>query len=235
MDQLSSMTLKEPPTFSSMESLRNSLGSVDQSELPVTPIFIEPLLVTEVPRNKKQNTKGKRRVKTSMYRGVSYSKKNAKWKSVLTVRGRQMFLGYHKTEETAAEYYDLASMRLNKKRKKVNFPGKNLTSKVREQTPKSSMYKGVSWSKSNSKWKAVITHEGKQFYLGYFESEVAAAKAYDKDALRRKGQNAKINAYDGTIHDTVVTEIDISDGSIPIAIDSFFEDSFAALEILLIK
>jgi hypothetical protein len=44
----------------------------------------------------------------------------------------------------------------------------------------SSKYKGVSWSKPNSKWKAAITINGKSKYLGYFDNEEDAYFAYKK-------------------------------------------------------
>lgn len=43
-----------------------------------------------------------------------------------------------------------------------------------------SRYKGVSWSKTKSKWVATIGFGGgKRRTIGYFESEIVAAKAYD--------------------------------------------------------
>ncbi len=47
----------------------------------------------------------------------------------------------------------------------------------------SSKYKGVTWDKKKGKWMAIIMKEGRNNFLGYFTSEVAAARAYDKKAL----------------------------------------------------
>lgn len=46
----------------------------------------------------------------------------------------------------------------------------------------SSIYKGVSWKKDKNKWRAQITINGKQKHLGYYNSEVEAARAYDATA-----------------------------------------------------
>jgi hypothetical protein len=43
-----------------------------------------------------------------------------------------------------------------------------------------SKYKGVSWCKSRNKWKAQISLNGKVNYLGSFEKEIDAHKAYQK-------------------------------------------------------
>lgn len=45
---------------------------------------------------------------------------------------------------------------------------------------------GVYWSKSNDKWKAQITSDGKESWLGYFEDKEMAIKAR-KDAERELG------------------------------------------------
>jgi hypothetical protein len=47
---------------------------------------------------------------------------------------------------------------------------------------KSSMYRGVSFNRKNQKWKAVLTVNCKQHFLGYFVKEIEAAKAYDREA-----------------------------------------------------
>jgi hypothetical protein len=63
----------------------------------------------------------------------------------------------------------------------------------RKQAGCSSGYRGVSWSKHASKWKAQISIDGKVCFLGYFASEVRAALAYDTAARERFGEFANCN------------------------------------------
>lgn len=57
----------------------------------------------------------------------------------------------------------------------------------------SSQYKGVSWQKHRSKWKAGIKVNGKNIHLGVFENEEDAAKAYNEKAFELYGECAYLN------------------------------------------
>ena len=54
-------------------------------------------------------------------------------------------------------------------------------------------YKGVSWNKPNSKWRARIVISGKPQHLGCYHSAEAAAEAYDTAALQHFGEFALTN------------------------------------------
>ena len=56
-----------------------------------------------------------------------------------------------------------------------------------------SIYRGVYLHKHRLKWQASITYLGKKIHLGSFETEVEAAKAYNKAATEYFGAFANIN------------------------------------------
>ena len=60
-------------------------------------------------------------------------------------------------------------------------------------TNNSSGYKGVSWNKISSSWRAYIGAKGIVTHLGYFNNPVDAAKAYNAAALRLHGEFARLN------------------------------------------
>lgn len=56
-----------------------------------------------------------------------------------------------------------------------------------------SIYKGVTFHKSMRKWQAYITKSGRPTYLGLFDTEEAAARAYNAVAANEHGAFAKLN------------------------------------------
>lgn len=56
-----------------------------------------------------------------------------------------------------------------------------------------SEYRGVSYSKSDKKWRAAIQVSGQSINLGHFKSEAQAALAYNEAAKRHFGANAYQN------------------------------------------
>ena len=57
----------------------------------------------------------------------------------------------------------------------------------------SSKYKGVSWRRADSRWVAQISANGKNRLVGKFETEEAAAEAYDHAARLLFGKFASLN------------------------------------------
>jgi hypothetical protein len=57
----------------------------------------------------------------------------------------------------------------------------------------SSKYIGVSWLESRSKWQVTAYIGGKSRFIGYFEDEETAARAYDAAVLGERGEFAVLN------------------------------------------
>jgi hypothetical protein len=64
-------------------------------------------------------------------------------------------------------------------------------SKKRKNT--SSTYRGVSWSERDKCWRAQIMVNHKYIHLGTFQSEISAAKAYNRAAKEYCGEFAVLN------------------------------------------
>lgn len=58
---------------------------------------------------------------------------------------------------------------------------------------RTSEFKGVYFYKRLGRWSSSIVHEGNVYFIGNFDSEIEAAKAYDKKALELFGEFAYLN------------------------------------------
>lgn len=63
--------------------------------------------------------------------------------------------------------------------------------KQRQRT--TSRYKGVYWRKDIDRWQAQIKTDDRRVFLGFFDDEIEAARAYDKAAIQHFGQFARLN------------------------------------------
>ena len=54
-------------------------------------------------------------------------------------------------------------------------------------------FKGVSWCKAANKWKATITFNKVEDYLGVYSDKITAAKAYNEAARKHFGEFAWLN------------------------------------------
>ena len=66
----------------------------------------------------------------------------------------------------------------------------------KKQKNTSSKYKGVYWNKKSKKWQCTIAYGGKSFYLGSYENEDDAGRAYDVEAKINFGEFANLNFKD---------------------------------------
>jgi hypothetical protein len=159
---------------------------------------------------------------SSQYAGVTYHKGSGRWRARVTVEGKRISLGGYETEIEAAQAYDkmmlyaygpsialnfpyngedygekskaafLASLTGNKKSASHRARLADSHRGIRSEKSLSS-YRGVTWHKGNKAWVAQIYSSGKKRFIGYFDNEEEAARAYDKVAREIFGNGAKLN------------------------------------------
>ncbi len=69
----------------------------------------------------------------------------------------------------------------------------NIHNRRKRSTKTISRYTGVHLDKETGRWVARIQYQGKRIWLGSFESEIEAARAYDRAALKYHGEFARLN------------------------------------------
>lgn len=131
--------------------------------------------------------------KRSRFLGVSLNVKG-KYAVQVTHEGRMHTVGMFATEEEAAEARDRLLLHLGLPHEALNFPDRKLVPASIEQLrdearlafkqQKTSLYRGVSYSTSKRCWVASITSGYRVRGLGSYDSEIDAAHAYDRAALR---------------------------------------------------
>lgn len=77
------------------------------------------------------------------------------------------------------------NLRMCTRRENMRNKGKHMKS--------ASRFKGVGYSKARRKWYALLRVEGVRFWMGYFEDEAEAARAYDRKAVEIFGEFANLN------------------------------------------
>lgn len=111
----------------------------------------------------RENSNLKHLPSSSKYVGVSWREKTKKWVSEIWINKKNILLGHFDDELEASEYYENAlKAHLNNEEIVVN---KRINS---------SKYKGISWHKNRSKWRATIKKDKKVKHLGYFDTELEA-------------------------------------------------------------
>jgi len=82
---------------------------------------------------------------------------------------------------------------LDNRRSNLRFATRTQQQANTRKTKGASRFKGVWLNKANAKWKAHIKIFGKRQYLGQFDTEEEAAKAYNNQAVVFFGEFAKLN------------------------------------------
>lgn len=97
-----------------------------------------------------------------------------------------------KNSSLQVDHRDLNVLNNQKYNLRLATCSQNCANKVK-QNNRSSQFKGVCWDKRRKSWKAYVMKNYNQYHIGYFESELEAGLAYNREAFILFGEYAKLN------------------------------------------
>ena len=140
------------------------------------------------------------RPSVSRYKGITFNAKEQAWKVQAAKEYERYYGGTFRNEKDAAIAYDELAIKLYGVFAVTNQSlGLLEGNESYERRQFSSNFIGIYWNKKKSKWVARISVNKKKIYLGSFNDEKVAAKAYDEAVIRYWGENAKTNKIMGLL------------------------------------
>ncbi len=118
-------------------------------------------------------------------------------RNILTKHGKTKLVRLHREimkppAGLLVDHHNCDTLDNRRENLRLATPAQNMQNR-RKRKNTSSQFIGVSFHKNSKVWVVQIVHNGKHIWLGRFDSEIEAAKAYDEAARKYHGEFARLN------------------------------------------
>ncbi len=118
----------------------------------------------------------------------------------IRINGKRVYLSMHRYvmglkpyDPLQIDHRDRNGLNNQRSNLRISTQSQNNMNKCKAKKEKSSKFKGVTLNKEDKQWTAYIVKNKKQQHLGYFNTEIEAALAYNKKAQKLFGEFACLN------------------------------------------